>query len=391
EDQESLRNRLEELGLVAFLGDGSILPRRSGVDDRPLTENPVVLESPPELQVEVDVPNAGKLRGMGIPKGVTLVVGGGFHGKSTLLRAIERGVYNHLPGDGRERVVAHRGAVKIRAEDGRNVEKVNIEPFISNLPMGRDTRSFSTENASGSTSQAANILEALEIGAKVLLVDEDTSATNFMIRDERMQALVAKEKEPITPFVDKVKKLYQDLGVSTILVMGGSGDYFDVAETVIMMDNYRPRCVTERAREIAKRQATRRMDEGGPAFGTVTPRKPLASSFDARRGKREARIDAKGLTTILYGRTTIDLDCLEQLVDTSQTRAVGYMIHYYREHYLDGTRDLSEGLERVFQDLERKGLDVIAPYKVGNLALPRIFEVAGAINRMRTLRVVQRG
>jgi predicted ABC-class ATPase len=314
-------------------------------------------------------------------------VGGGFHGKSTLLQAIERGVYNHLPGDGREWVVTGRKAVKVRAENGRNVQKVNIEPFIGQLPMAKETKGFSTENASGSTSQAANILEALEVGAKVLLVDEDTSATNFMIRDQRMQALVAKDKEPITPFVDKVRKLYEDLKVSSILVMGGSGDYFDVADTVIMMDNYVPQCVTQRAKEIAREQVSRRLNEGGPSFGAVTARKPLASSFDPRRGKGDLKIDAKGPATVLFGRTTIDLTCLEQLVDMSQTRAVGYLINYYARRYLDQSADLFEGLRMAFADLDEKGLDVLIPYKVGDLALPRIFEVAGAINRMRTLQV----
>lgn len=389
EDQELLRNKLDELNLVALVGDESVLPRRSGVDDRPMEEDMVVFMSPPELAVEIDLPNGGRLRGMGIPRGVTLIVGGGFHGKSTLLRAIERGVYNHVPGDGRERVVSHRGAVKIRAEDGRSIKKVSIEPFINHLPMGKDTRAFSTDDASGSTSQAANILEALEIGAKVLLIDEDTSATNFMIRDQRMQALVAKDKEPITPFVDKVKKLYQDLGVSTILVMGGSGDYFEVADTVIMMDTYRPRYMTKHAKEIVRRRVNRRIDEGGAGFGRVTPRKPLASTFDARRGKRDVKIDAKGLVTIQFGQTSIDLVCLEQLVDVSQTRAIGHLIYYYGQRYLNHSGNLCDGLKRVFRDVEEKGLDVLLPYKVGNLALPRIFEVAGAINRMRTLRVSQ--
>ncbi len=390
EDQEFLRNRLDDLGLVAFVGDGAILPRRSGIDDRPMRQNVVPFMSPIDLQREVGFPNGEKLRGMGIPQGVTLIVGGGFHGKSTLLQAIERGVYNHLPGDGRERVVTHKGAVKIRAEDGRNVEKVNIEPFISQLPMAKDTRAFSTENASGSTSQATNIIEALEVGARVLLVDEDTSATNFMIRDQRMQALVTKDKEPITPFVDKVSKLYEEQGVSTIMVMGGSGDYFDVADTVIMMDAYRPRCVTKQAKEIARKQVNPRIDEGGTRFGVVTSRKPVASSFDPRRGRRDLKIDAKGRSSILFGQATIDLACLEQIVDASQTRTIGYLINYYARRYLDKTVDLCEGLKRAFSDIEERGLDVLVPHKVGNLALPRIFEVAGAINRMRTLRVFQR-
>ncbi len=387
EDQEYLRGMLPQKGLVAFIGDGSILPRRSGVDDRPLERNAIPFHCPRELAVEFELPNRGRIVGMGIPEGVTLIVGGGFHGKSTLLNAIERGVYTHIPGDGREMVATHPGAVKIRAEDGRNIEKVNISPFINNLPLGKDTARFSTENASGSTSQAANIMEFLEMGAKVLLIDEDTSATNFMVRDERMQELVAKEKEPITPFVDKVQKLFRDLKVSTILVMGGSGDYFDAADTVIMMDGYLPRCVTQLAKEIAKRHATKRIDEGGATFGEVTSRRPRLEGFDPSRGRKDVKIDAKGLRMILYGRTTIDLSYLEQLVDGSQTRSIGLLIHYYAQYSIHRGLPLKEGLESCFQDLEEKGLDMLLPYRVGNLARPRIYEVAGAVNRMRTLKI----
>ncbi len=387
EDHEAIQRQLEEKGLVAFVHDMSILPRRSGVDDRPLTQNVVPFYYPPELEMEMIVPNRGKVKGMGFPNGVTLIVGGGFHGKSTLLNAIERGVYPHIPGDGREYVVTLPSAVKIRAEDGRSIEKVDISPFINHLPQGKDTGRFSTENASGSTSQAANIIEALEMGSKLLLIDEDTSATNFMVRDERMQELVTKDKEPITPFVDKVKKLYNDLGVSTILVMGGSGDYFDIADTVIMMDNYQPRCVTYRAKEIALKHTSRRMDEGGASFGKITPRQPLSHSFDASRGRREVKIDAKSMRTILYGPTTIDLSYLEQLVDPSQTRTIGLMIHYYSEHYLEKTQNLREGLTKLMEDVQEKGFDILLPYKVGNLAMPRIYELAGAINRMRTFKI----
>jgi predicted ABC-class ATPase len=387
EDQEAIRRQLEEKSLVAFIGDMSVLPRRSGVDDRPLTQNVVPFYFPLELEVEMVIPNRGRIKGMGIPRGVTLIIGGGFHGKTTLLNAIERGVYPHVPGDGREFVVTLSSAVKIRAEDGRSVEKVNISPFINHLPQGRDTVRFSTENASGSTSQATNIIEALEMGAKLLLMDEDTSATNFMVRDERMQELVVKEKEPITPFVDKVKKLYSDLDVSTILVMGGSGDYFDVADTVIMMDNYQPRCVTHLAREIILKHASKRVNEGGTSFGAITERNPLVKSFDASRGRRDVKIEAKGIKTILFGSTTIDLSHLEQLIDSSQTRTIGLIIHYYSENYLGKTASLREGLTKVMEDIQEKGFDILLPYKVGDLAMPRIYEVAGAINRMRTLKI----
>ena len=391
EDQEALRDQLEEGGLVAFVGNGSILPRRSGVDDRPLLpgkgEVVVPFQSPPDLEVELLRPHLGSIRGMGVPRGVTLIAGGGFHGKSTLLRALERGVYNHIPGDGREWAITIQEAVKIRAEDGRYIEKVDISPFIRNLPFGKDTAAFSTENASGSTSQAANIMEALEIGAKLLLIDEDTSATNFMIRDARMQALVAKAKEPITPFVDKVRQLYHEYGVSTVLVMGGSGDYFDQADTILMLDEYRPVHVTKPAKAIVEAFPTKRMSEGGEAFGKLPHRRPLPESFDPSRGSRDVKIDAKGLKSILFGTTSIDLSALEQLVDLSQTRAVGEAIYYYATHYAARGFSLKEGLQRLMEDLEKGGLDILSPFKVGNLARPRVFEIAFAINRMRSLKV----
>jgi predicted ABC-class ATPase len=387
EDQEAIRGQLEARGLVAFIGDMSILPRRSGVDDHPLIENAVPFYYPPEMEVEMTLPNRGGMKGMGIPEGVTLIVGGGFHGKTTLLKAIEQGVYPHIPGDGREYVVTVPSAMKIRAEDGRSVEGVNISPFISHLPQGKDTFRFSTENASGSTSQAANIMEALEMGAKLLLIDEDTSATNFMIRDERMQELVSKDREPITPFVDKVRQLHRELGVSTILVVGGSGDYFNVADSVIMMENFRPRCVTSQAKEICEKYPSRRASEGGDSFGELTFRQPLVESFDASRGRRDVKIDAKGMGMILYGAATIDVSHLEQLVDPSQTRTIGLIIHYYSEHYLDKEEHLREGLAKVMEEIRGKGLDILLPYKAGDLALPRVLEVAGAINRMGTLKI----
>lgn len=391
EDQDGLRALLPPRRLVAFLANGSLLPRRSGVDDRPLTRGAVLLQSPPEMEVTLDLPNGGPIRGMGIPEGIALIGGGGFHGKSTLLAALERGVYNHIPGDGREYVVTRGDAVKIRAEDGRYVEKVDISPFINHLPFGQDTVRFSTENASGSTSQAANILEALEVGCRLLLIDEDTSATNFMIRDVRMQRLVSKEKEPITPFIDQVVPLYRDLGVSTLLVMGGSGDYFDVAHRVIVMDEYWPRDRTDRVREILQELPTARRPEGGERFGPIRPRRPLPEGFDPSRGRREVRIDAKGLRTILFGEEVIDLSCVEQLVDCSQTRAIGQLIHQYSQHFAPSSPDLYAGLRRLFQQVEEKGLDGIAPFLSGNYALPRLHEVAAAINRLRTLRVAPSG
>ncbi len=402
ENQEHVRGRLDDLGLVAFVADGAVLPRESGASDRPLRSDPVPFRAPDSLGVEIELPNPVEgpdgptrtLRGLGVPRGVTLVVGGGYHGKSTLLRALERGVHPHVPGDGREYVVTSRDAVKIRAEDGRRVEQVDIHPFIGDLPRGRPTRAFSSDDASGSTSQAANIVEALELGARVLLLDEDTSATNFMVRDARMQALVAADREPITPFVDRVRELYDALGVSTVLVMGGCGDYFEAADTVIRMDAYVPHDATEDARRVAAAHPTERRPEVREPLRPVTARIPLPASIDPSRGRREVKIDARGRDLILFGREPIDLRLVEQLVDTSQTRAVGFAIERARTRLVDGQRTLREIMESLEAELDAEGLDVLDPFRrgerhPGDFARPRRYEIAAAVNRLRTVHMSQ--
>jgi predicted ABC-class ATPase len=388
EDADHLRDLLEKNDLVAFVANGAILPRRSGVDERPMTGGPLVpFSSPPSLEVVFDLPHLGTITGMGVKKGITLIVGGGFHGKSTLLSAIEQGIYDHIPGDGREYVVSTRGSVKIRAEDGRNVQNVDISPFISNLPFGRDTRAFSTADASGSTSQAASIVESLEMGADLLLIDEDTSATNFMIRDHRMQELVAKDREPITPFIDRARTLFARYGTSAILVVGGSGDYFDIADTVICMHEYIPEDCSARALEISHASASRRTREAGP-MEDFRRRAPLPESFDARKGRSEEKVSARGINTILFGVTPVDLGAVEQLVDTSQTTAIGRGM-VYATRYMDGSRSLTEVIGRVCDDIREHGLDILAPYPRGDMAGFRGFELAAAINRLRTVTMRQ--
>lgn len=387
EDADYIRDNLRTRGLVAFIANGSHLPRLSGVDPRPL-EGAVEFQSPPSLLVEFELPNQGTIRGMGIPEGVTLIVGGGFHGKSTLLDAIKLGIYNHIPGDGREFVVSLPETVMIRAEDGRRVEGVDISPFINNLPYGKSTSFFQTENASGSTSQAANIMEALEIGAGLLLIDEDTSATNFMIRDHRMQELISKENEPITPFIDKVRQMYRDLGVSSIIVIGGSGDYFDVADQVICMKEYRATDCTDSAKQIALKYRKERRHEGGETFGMITKRSPIKGSLDPSRGKRDVKVSPKGLFSILFGRELIDLSGIEQIVSVNQTRAIADAL-VYAMRYMDGKRDMREVTHLVLNDIRSEGLDILSQTPRGDYAIFRSFELAGALNRLRTLRVTR--
>jgi predicted ABC-class ATPase len=401
ENQEHLREQLAEHGLIAFVGDGAILPRASGASDRPLArEHAVPFESPEPLRVTLELanptPHPGGERthvsGMGIPEGVTLIVGGGYHGKSTLLCALERGVYPHIPDDGREWVVSRSDLVKIRAEDGRRVERVGIDAFIRELPGGRSTTAFSSEDASGSTSQAANIVEAVEAGARGLLLDEDTSATNFLVRDARMQALVQHEHEPITPFVERVRELYEVLGVSTVLVMGGSGDYFDVADRVIRLCDYRTADVTGEAREIARLQPSGRRSEAISALRAFTPRAPLAASFDPARGRKAVKLGAPSRDEIRFGHEDIDLQAVPQLVDRSQTRAIAAALHLASQRFMDGKTPLAEVLDQLDALLDEAGLDVLDPFHQpgrhpGRFARPRRFEIAAAINRIRSLRV----
>lgn len=421
ENQEFVRANLAARDLIAFVGDGARLPRTSGASELPMpAEASLPFESPEAFRVEFEVPhpNAGApgntWRGMGIPRGVVLLVGGGYHGKSTLLRAVERGVVAHIPGDGRETVVSDPALVKIRAEDGRFIAGVDIHGFIDHLPetpgpaSQKDPRAFSTTDASGSTSQAANIIEALEVGARGLLIDEDTSATNFMVRDARMQALVHPRDEPITPLLERVRELFDVFGVSTLLVMGGSGEFFRVADAVIELKDYRAHDVTDRAHALVDIDAE---SIAPPRSALVAPRGrvPDPQSFDARRGRRNVKVSSRDCEEIVFGTTPIDLRGLDQLFDASQTRAIASAIHMAASRFMLPGHSLDRILDLLEERFDREGLDSLDPYRLehdessrdaartdsiaeplrhpGNLARPRRFEIAAAINRMRTLRV----
>jgi predicted ABC-class ATPase len=391
DQQQTVRKYLKDNGYIAFIGNGAILPRASGVSDRPMKKGVIAFQSPKEMEISIPVPHREQpLVGMAIKKGITVIVGGGYHGKSTLLQAIEHGIYDHIEGDGREYVITDEAAVKIRAEDGRSIAKVNISPFIGKLPNGKDTEHFSTENASGSTSQAANIIEMLEAGAKTILIDEDTSATNFMIRDARMQALIAKNSEPITPFVDKVGLLRDDYNISAILVMGGSGDYFDVADRVIKMDQYVPFDVTEEAKNIAETIQVKRKNEGGDTFGPIQERIPIAKSLHSKKGTKH-KVATRGRLQIQYGTTDIYLHAVEQLVDESQTRMIAEILFYLeRNDVLKKEMPVNQILSFIEEEMQQKGLGFVTTHKghPGEMARPRRYELAAALNRLRTLECI---
>lgn len=393
-DQLHLRDQLKTRGLVSFVADGALLPRRSGDSDLPLTDGGVPFRSPDILRTSFDLPSGRRVAGMGVPEGITVIIGGGYHGKSTLLRAIERGVYPHVSGDGREWVLTRPDAVAIRAEDGRSTASVDISPFINDLPSGTDTRTFTTTNASGSTSQAANLIEAVEAGASALLIDEDTSATNFMIRDDRMRRLIPAHREPITPFVDRVRALHDERGVSTVLVAGGSGAFFDVADHVIALDAYVPDDVTEQARSIAREEtcAGSADDSAGDTRShaqkhfAAAPRVPEAGSLRPADKRKFAR--ARGRATIQYGRDDIDLSAVLQLVDTAQTQAIAHTLERLADS-LDAHATLTDAVAALDRVIDDGGLDALSPHAghPGHLARPRPQEVAAAVNRYRGLRI----
>lgn len=385
EDQEAVRAQMKELGLAAFVADGSILPRESGVSGRPM-KNAVAFRSPDSMRVELKLPHRGTISGMGIRQGVTLIVGGGYHGKSTLLKALELGVYNHIAGDGREYVITDSTAVKIRAEDGRSIQKVDISMFINNLPNGRDTAAFCTEDASGSTSQAANVVEAMEAGAQVLLIDEDTSATNFMIRDELMQRVVNREDEPITPFIDRIRELYEKDGISTVLVAGSSGSYFHKADCIIQMNQYEPVEITA----FAKKEAERFPIPEAPA-----PKRADLTFMRRVRPDRSFREDSRmklktmGMDGIVINHDTIDVRYVEQLVDPEQLSALAYLLKYAESQIFDGKRTLREAVDLLWDQIEKKGMASVCEgsYLPCALALPRKQEIFACFNRYRRLKM----
>ncbi len=387
EDRRFIREELSRLGLCAFVADGSVLPRESGVSDRPM-KDAVPFSSPDSMAVTLELPHHGPLRGMGIRQGITLIAGGGYHGKSTLLKALERGVYDHISGDGREYVITDSTAVKIRAEDGRKVTDTDISLFISHLPSGKDTSRFSTLDASGSTSQAANIVEALEAGSSLLLMDEDTSATNFMVRDELMQLVIARNQEPITPFLERALDIYRQAGVSLILVVGSCGAYFHIADKVIQMDAYHAKDITAEAKAALEGRPAPALT--APGFHLPSGRRAvdLSGSTQTRRSYRgdsvvreRLKIKRFGKTAFSVGSRDLDLRYLEQLVDGEQTQTLAYMVRYARENLSGlGVKEVVARLEKLLAEKGLPGLCGSDNVPAG-LALPRVQEIFACFNR----------
>lgn len=394
EDQAYIRKTLKERKLAAFVSDGAILPRESGVSQKPM-KNAVAFSSPESLRITLDLPHKGKITGMGVPCGITLIVGGGYHGKSTLLNALELGVYNHIPEDGREYVITEESALKLRSEDGRFIKDTDISMFINDLPNKKDTRCFSTEDASGSTSQAAGIVEGIESGSRVFLLDEDTSATNFMVRDEFMQKVISREKEPITPFLERARSLYEEGGISTILVAGSSGAFFHIADIIIQMDNYYPVDITASTKELCKNYPLTdshvlpfHMPESCRIMTKAAAVKTKGRNYFGKEMvsvPERLKIKVHGKDGFSLGKQEIDLRYVEQITDGEQTAALGLLLKYACEHLIDGKRTLGEIVEFLNKELEEKGFNAFREngYVSGGYAMPRVQEIYSCFNRYR--------
>ncbi|KAK0271378.1 hypothetical protein LTS00_016628 [Friedmanniomyces endolithicus] len=379
ENQQSLRHQLAEHNLTAFIADGSVLPRASGASETPMdSANVVPFKSPKDLKVELLRADGTNVSGMGVPRGVTLLTGGGFHGKSTVLEAIQLGVYQPYPT-----------AVKIRAEDGRSVTSVDISPFISNLPGGKDTHHFTTNDASGSTSMAANIQEALEAGCKTLLIDEDSSATNLLVRDQRMQSLI--HNEPITPLVAKARALYECHGVSTIIVIGGLGDWLSVADLVIGLDSYVPRVLTKEAKSVVEKypsnvQAT--LDYGSlPNRSLQVDLRGLRAPYATRKHFIVLKPDAKStVDDPSEAEAGIDLSSLDQIVEIGQARTIAKLLQGIAQRTADGAVPV---VSLMKSEADAIGIEHCLPTTLehGDLVGVRRTEVVAALSRLRGLNV----
>lgn len=427
DDQNFIREELEKRALVSFVADKAVLPRESGISSRPM-KGGVPFLSPDTLRVELELPHHGKITGMGIRRGITLIVGGGYHGKSTLLKALKDGVYNHIAGDGREYVITDETALTLRAEDGRSITNVDISLFINNLPNKKDTHSFSTGDASGSTSQAAAVIEGIEAGSRVFLIDEDTSATNFMVRDDLMQKIISRNEEPITPFIERARDLFEKAGISTVMVAGSSGAYFYIADAILQMDNYEPIDITDRTKSYCANYGAEpicpapnfSIPKDGRRFRRVSsPEKQPSQAgrtgcfsspaqYSGRRsGDREysgrgeqngigrqgrdsgrqnrIRVKVFGKDSLQVGKELVDLRYVEQLVDSEQTMALAHMLRYCIEHRLLEQLTIKEVVEKLLKEVERGGLTALsdASYGAVGMCMPRPQEIFAYINRYR--------
>ena len=393
--RQQIQQYMQQCELLVFINNGAILPRQSGVNDQPAVGDKIEFFQSPDI-LQVDIPLIGKtsIQGMAIKTGITCITGGGYHGKSTLLQAILAGVYAHIPDDGREYIVCREDAVFIRAEEGRSICNVNISSFINRLPNGQSTEQFCSDNASGSTSQAASIVEAIESGSQLLLFDEDTCATNFLLRDELIQQVLDSEKEPIQPLYSTVRSMYQQQNVSMIFVVGGLGAFLQKADTCLLMDNYQCKDITQRVRK----KLGGIINDNNSFSDSVSERYLAKDNFNPEYiNQRLNKIIPKRIKDLRnaprqleYGMDLINLEALPQVVESPQVLSIGYCLLMLRKaiHEQEEIRTINAWVQWLIEEIEQQGLTVLQAEYPGTLSLPRKYEITAAINRMRSLTIV---
>lgn len=385
EDADHLRQHLAASGQVSYLAEGAMISRMAG-SDLPDYENLLPMEMDEELIEEVDVPHAGTVRGMGVPTGLTLVLGESDSGRVELMNAIAQGIYNHIPGDGRERIVTVADAVNIRSEVGRPIQQVDISAFAEEFPDGSNPASCSTVSAGAFTSQAASTVEALEAGARVLLYDEHSSSSTFLSSDTRVTPLLGKSSRNTLAAI--ARRMVDELGIS--MVVAGSSlvaEFIPIADKILKVENFRISDITEEAKalEIAVPEAAGETVNLGSMLSRA--RWAMPSSIDPSIGREDLVILAEDADFLQFGRSLVDLDGVSQLADADQTRAIGFVLYYAKLRYMDEGYSIREILDLVDRDLSNEGLNTLVRELRGDLARPRRYEVAATLNRLPSFRV----
>lgn len=387
EDADQVRQILPTRGLVSFICEGSMLARL-GHTDYPDYDEVQPLTVAEDLLVDIDVPNAGTIKGLGVPSGVTLILGDAYSGRIQFMRAIAAGIYNHIPGDGRELAITVPDAVHIASEPGRSVQKVDVSPFVRELSGGGSTEEYNSTEADPCSAQAAATVEALEVGARALLFEESDSSPAFLTRDSRLAALMPDAGKRVMPLSTRVRQLVDDLGVSVVVAGSSSvAEFIPVADTILRIDGYKVYDVTQEAKAMDLAQFQLESDDVDMNALVEKNRWVVPSSIDASRGPNDQIIEAGSIDLLKFGRSIINLQDVSQLADKHQTATIGLVLYYAKLRYMDEGRPIREVMDLIDRDLGTEGLECLSRDLRGDLARPRRYEIAAALNRLDSLRI----
>ena len=386
-DADHIRRLLPTRGWVSFVAEQSHLCRVNH-GDTPDMHRTQTLRVDDALAKSLDLPKAGAVRGFGVPSGLTVILGDAYSGRVELMRAMSAGIYNHVRGDGREQVITVPDAVYLKAEAGRSVRRVDLSAFLRDAG-DENSPVFSSPNADVFASEAAATVEALEAGARALLFDESDSSPEFLARDPRLAGLTPPAEQRITPLSAIARRMVDQLGVS--VVVAGTvtvTDFIPVADTVLRIANFKVYDVTKEAKKLV----TAVPAPSAPinvASMVERSRSIVPSSIDPSAGRSDFLIEADDIHSLRFGREKIDLSSVEQLADVDQTRTIGRILYYAKTRYMEEVRPIREILDAIDHDLSSEGLETLTRTLQGDLARPRRYEIAAALNRLPSLRIAR--